>query len=338
MLQLTLVAEQRLEWREVARPELTGPKSAIVRPVAVAVCDFDRWVVSGRYRSLKHPIAIGHEIAAEVVEVGSDVKRVKVGDRVVLPLHVSCGTCPSCNVGRTNSCVSRPPLSNYGLGPVGGDWGGGMSDFLRVPYADAMAARIPDGLTAVQCAAIGCNLVDLYRTIAPHVARYASPSVLLVSGQAYNMALYGIVMARAFGVERIDFLDDDPARLAAAEQLGARPVHLSQRPYDLHPIVVDCSGEASRVATALMRVGPDGVCTSVLPYEGPMALPVNAMFQRNATFVTGQPHAAHLLEPVLELARSGKLNSLSIPVEVLPWNEADGKFGFGEAKRIFVRD
>ena len=87
-----------------------------------------------------------------------------------------------------------------------------------------------------------------------------------------------------------------------------------------------------------MRVAHDGVCTSVLPYEGPMALPVNAMFQRNATFVTGQPHAAHLLEPVLELVRLGKFDSLSIPVDVLPWNEAESKFGFGAAKRIFVRD
>lgn len=338
MRQLTLIGKERLEWREVARPTLTGPKAAIVRPLAVAVCDFDRWVVSGRYQSLRLPIAVGHEIAAEVVEVGSEVKRVKAGDRVVLPLHISCGTCPSCSGGRTNSCASRPPLSNYGLGPVGGDWGGGMSDLLGVPFADTMAAKIPDGMSAADCAAIGCNLVDMYRTIAPHIARYKSPSVLLVSGQAFNMALYGIVIARALGVERIDFLDDDPARLTVAEQLGARPVLLSQRPYDLHPVVVDCGGDAARLSAALMRVGHDGVCTSVLPYESPMALPVPAMFQRNATFVTGQPHAAHLLEPVLELVRSGKFNSRSIPVEVLPWNEADARFGFGEVKRIFVRE
>ena len=53
---------------------------------------------------------------------------------------------------------------------MAGDWGGGMSDFLCVPYADAMAVPVPAGLTATDCAAIGCNLVDLHRSIAPYAA------------------------------------------------------------------------------------------------------------------------------------------------------------------------
>lgn len=338
MRQLTVTGPNTLDWLDVPTPRLTSAVGAVVRPLAVSVCDFDRAVVTGRYPTLPLPIAIGHEVVGEVVEVGAEVQDIRIGMQVVLPLHISCGGCPSCGARRTNSCQSRPAFSNYGLGARAGDWGGGMSDLLSVPYADAMAVPLPDGLSAVDCAAVGCNLVDLHRTIAPHLAAYHDPTVLIVGGQAHNMALYGVVMARALGVERIDFLDDAPRRLAAAETLGARAIDLGDgRPGDLYPIVVDCSGEPERLAVALSLTGPDGVCTPVWPYAGSANLPVGSMFLRNATLITGQPHARANMEPVLELMRAGKLSSTSIPTEVMPWDSADKAFGFGEVKRIFSR-
>lgn len=339
MRQLTVTGERNLEWLDVPEPKLSSPQAAIVRPLAVAVCDFDRAVVGGRYPALPTPIAIGHEVVGEVVQVGDDVHDVRVGMTVALPLHISCGGCPSCRARRTNSCTSRPPLSNYGLGARGGDWGGGMSDLLAVPYADAMAAPLPSGLSPVDCAAVGCNLSDLYRTLAPHLPGLDAPRVLIVGGHAHNMALYGIVMAQALGVDAIDFLDDSPARLAAAEALGARPVMLGAAPpKDTYPIVIDCSGDLQRLAMALAMVGPDGVCTPVWPYVGSFEAPIGAMFQRNATLVTGQPHARANMDPVLQLMAEGKFSSTSIPVEVLGWDGAERAFGFGETKRIFVRD
>ncbi len=336
MRQLTLTGPLALKWQEVAEPVLQTAHAAIVRPIAVGVCDFDRALVSGRYAALPYPIAIGHEIVAEVIEVGSEVRSIAAGMRVALPLHINCGACVSCGRGRTNSCTSRPPLSNYGLGPRGGDWGGGMSDLLAVPYADAMAVPVPDALDPADCAAVGCNLVDLYRTITPHLEGLDRPAVLIMGGHAHNMALYGVAMARALGVEHIDFMDDDPARLVAAEALGARPMPIGEKS-GFYPVVVDCSGDPQRMALALSLVGPDGVCTPVWPYVGSFSLPVGAMFLRNATLVTGQPHARALMDPVFDLMRRGALNSRSIPVEIIPWEEAPDKFGHGETKRIFVR-
>jgi threonine dehydrogenase-like Zn-dependent dehydrogenase len=337
MRQLTFMNKGVVDWNDVPEPVLTGPGSAIVRPVAVAVCDFDRGLVSGRYTALPGPIALGHEIVAEVVEVGSEVRTLAPGLPVILPLHISCGGCAKCGSGLTNSCTSRPPLSNYGLGPRGGDWGGGMSDLLAVPFADAMAVPVPPELGEAACAAVGCNLVDLYRTMAPYLEREKDPEILIVGGHAHNMALYGVAMACALGLTRISFMDDEGSRLAAAEALGARPVEVGDRSR-LYPIVVDCSGDLDRLALALSLVGPDGVCTPVWPHTGAASLPIGAMFMRNATLVTGQPHARALMGPVLELMRRSELNSMSIPVEILPWEEAPEKFGLGETKRIFVRD
>lgn len=337
MRQLTLMEEGTVAWVETPKPTLTSASAAIVRPIAVAVCDFDRGLVSGRYTALPYPIALGHEIVAEVVEVGSDVRTIAPGAQVVLPLHINCGACTKCDSGLTNSCTSRPPLSNYGLGPRGGDWGGGMSDLLLVPYADAMAVQLPSGLDRIACAAVGCNMVDLYRTIAPYVAELQDQEILIVGGHAHNMALYGIEMARALGVSSVSFMDDQADRLTTAERLGARPVKLGDRSR-LYPIVVDCSGDTERLALALSLVEPDGVCTPVWPYVGAANLPIGAMFLRNATLVTGQPHARALMGPVLELMQQTGLTSTSIPVEILPWEGAPEKFGIGQTKRIFVRD
>lgn len=337
MRQLTLIDKGVVDWLDAPDPSLTSPLAAIVRPVAVAVCDFDRGLVSGRYTALPYPIALGHEIVAEVVEVGSEVQSVAPGMLVALPLHISCGTCAKCGSGLTNSCSSRPPLSNYGLGRRGGPWGGGMSDLLGVPYADAMAVPVPSGMSKTACAALGCNLVDLYRAIAPHIEGHADRTVLIIGGHAHNMALYGVLIARVLGAASIGFMDDDAGRLAAAEALGAQPIQLGGDAR-LYPIVVDCSGIPDRLALALSLVEADGVCTPVWPYVGSLSLPLGAMFMRNATLITGQPHARALMEPVLALMERCGLSSTSIPVEILPWEEAPEKFGTGETKRIFLRD
>ena len=110
MKQLVLAAPKRLEWHEVPTPQLADAGAALVRPIAVAVCDFDRALVSGTLTSLPYPIAVGHEIVAEVVELGTEVRCVERGDRVIVPLQVSCGRCACCGAGRTNSCSSRPAL------------------------------------------------------------------------------------------------------------------------------------------------------------------------------------------------------------------------------------
>lgn len=337
MRQLTVTAANTLEWLEVAAPALKDPHGALVRPVAAAVCDFDRAVVTGGYPALPYPIAIGHEMVAEVVEAGAEVGTLRPGQRVALPLHVSCGACESCRRRRTNSCLSRPPLSNYGLGARGGDWGGAMSDLVYVPWAEHMAAPLPPGVEAVDAAALGCNLADLYRTLTPYLDAYPDPRVLIVSGRASNMAFYGVAMARALGISDVTFLDDE-GRLPAAEALGARALPVTAPPRETFSIVIDASGMADRLALAVALTGPDGVCTPVWPYVETFALPVGAMFRNNATVVTGQPHARAQMDAVFELMVRTGFSSRSIPHEVLPWEDAPRAYGFGETKRIFVRD
>ena len=185
---LTLLAPGRVEWREIPSPKLADSNAALVRPIAVGVCDFDRAIVAGVLHYLPLPIVLGHEIVGEVTEAGASVTTVKVGDKVILPMQVSCGHCPACHDHRTNSCDNVPRLSNYGLGEAGGGYGGGMSDLLSVPYADAMLVKVPEGLTPVDCVAMGCNLTEAYRCLAP-IRRFPGAAVLVLGGYGPSIAL-----------------------------------------------------------------------------------------------------------------------------------------------------
>src|ERR1700735_4454978 len=138
MKQLTFEAAGRYEWREAPEPQMTAPPQAVVRPLMVACCDLDVGVAHGRL-PLPPGHAVGHEGLAEVVAVGDEVTSVHVGDRVVVPFQISCGTCRECRRGVTGTCGSVPLMAMYGMAPIAGlDGGGFMADQLLVPYPHAM--------------------------------------------------------------------------------------------------------------------------------------------------------------------------------------------------------
>ena len=151
MQQLTMTKDRAVEWWDVPAPALQDDGQAIVRPLAVALCDMDQPTLRGE-TPVTGPVALGHEFAAEVVDVGDAVTAVSPGDRVVVPFQISCGTCDRCRAGQTGSCRSVPPLSMYGFGAFGGDWGGALSDLVRVPYADAMLVPLPGNVGAAAAA------------------------------------------------------------------------------------------------------------------------------------------------------------------------------------------
>src|SRR5258705_11546753 len=105
MQQLMFEAAGEYAWRDAPEPEMTAPEQAIVRPVAVACCDLDVAVAEGRV-AMSPGHAVGHEGVAEVVAVGDAVRNVKVGDRVIVPFQVNCGSCRACRRCVTGSCHS----------------------------------------------------------------------------------------------------------------------------------------------------------------------------------------------------------------------------------------
>src|SRR5262245_47214741 len=178
MRQLTFVEPKVLEWYDAPAPSIEGSGQAVVMPVAATTCDLDRSIIKGRtpYRG---PIALGHEFVARVVEIGDGVRSVVPGDLVAVPAQISCGECDRCRRGSTAFCRAVPPTSMYGMGALTGDWGGGFSDLVRVPFADAMLVRLPAGAAPASVAAASDNLTNAFEAIVPHLERRPGAAVLI---------------------------------------------------------------------------------------------------------------------------------------------------------------
>src|ERR671918_1251331 len=286
MQELTFIEKGKLEWREASAPKLKGAGEALVRPLAVATCDLDLGIVRGQV-PYQEPFPFGHECVAEVSDVGDGVTSVEPGTFASVPFQISCGECARCRRGQTGNCESVPRLSMYGL-PLGPEYGGFLSDVVRVPYADAMLVPIPDGVEPAAVASLSDNIVDAWRTVGPQLEAEPGAAVLICAG-AGSIALYAAAIAAALGAERVDFAGGRPFERDIAEQLGANladeefPKRLG--PY---PITVDASADPDGLACALRSTEPDGVCTSIGIYFAEQTpVPLLEMYTKGIRFNTG---------------------------------------------------
>ena len=266
MRQLTFIKPGLLEWWDVPTPQLERQGEALVLPVAVATCDLGGVIMRGQ-APFTGPFAYGHEFVAQVIEVGSDVHSITPGQLVVVPFQIACGECAHCRLGLTANCTAVPNRSMYGLG---GNWGGALSDVVRVPFADQMLVAVPDGISPAVVASASDNLPYAWRTVGPYLAAMPGASVLIVGGGGGSIGLYAVDIARALGASQVDYIDQNHSRLECAQTLGAHPLQ-GPPPYRLgpYPITVDASADPAGLACALRSTEPGGTCTSTGIYFAP---------------------------------------------------------------------
>jgi alcohol dehydrogenase len=339
MRQLTFKGPGQLDWEEVAAPPLTGEGDAIVRPVAVATCDLDTWVIAGRV-PLPGPFALGHEFVADVVEVATGVGSAHAGQRVMVPFQISCGFCERCRQGLTASCETAGPGAAYGMAPIARqEWGGALSDLVRVPFADAMLVPLPPGVETATFASVSDNIVDGWRSVAPGLDTNPESPVLIVGG-AGDVALYAAAIAVALGSVRVDYVDTDQRRLRVAQAVGANPIERAVDGSSLgrYPITVDHSGERTGLHCALRSTEPEGICTSTAIYFGAdMPLPMLEMYTRGVTFRTGRVNARTVMPAVVDLILEGRFQPELITAATVPWEDAAEALAHLEAKTVLIR-
>ncbi|OIN78860.1 zinc-dependent alcohol dehydrogenase [Mycobacterium malmoense] len=339
MQQLMFCGPGRLEWQDVAVPRLSGPGEALVRPLAVATCDLDVMALRGATTLVHGRFPFGHESIGEVVEVGDDVASVQVGDRVVVPFQISCGSCGACMEGRTANCEAVPGIPMYGLGELGGSWGGTLGELLKVPFADAMLVPLPDTTDPLAVASCSDNLPDAWRTVAPPLADRPNSAVLIVAGDPGSVALYAVGIAHALGAS-VTYVDSDEERRALAQRMGARALDLSQADATIgsFPITVDACGTQQGLELALRRTAPDGVCTSMRIYTQPATpMPLFGMYSKGITFHTGRVHARAVIPSVLDLVASGRFDPAVVTSAVVPWDDAATALAEPPTKLVVAR-
>lgn len=320
-------------------PELQAPTDALVRPVAVARCDLDPYLMAfGPQRADR--FALGHEAVARVVAVGPDVTAVRPGMLAMPAFQISCGSCARCRNGKSAICNEYPTLSDYGMEPLSGvEYGGMLSDLVRVPHADTMLTPLPPGVDPNAAASLPDNVVDGYRLVAPHLARRPEADVLIASHGGQSIGLYAAMTAVALGAATVTVASDDDIVLGLAERVGVRPrrVDFGERPPGTWPIVVDAGPDPAGLQWSIRATEPEGILQCLGSMEATVPLPLLRLYTLGIEFHIGRAHAAALLPEVAALVGEGRLRPELVTTDVIDWDDAPARFQDPAVKLVVVR-
>ncbi|MER5173944.1 formaldehyde dehydrogenase, glutathione-independent [Thioclava kandeliae] len=225
-----------VEVQKIDDPKLQAPDgrklehAVILKVISTNICGSDQHMVRGRTTAAPG-LVLGHEITGEVIEIGSDVEMLKVGDIVSVPFNVACGRCRCCREGDTGVCLTVNPEragGAYGYVDMGG-WIGGQARYVTVPYADFNLLKFPDRDQALAKIRDLTMLSDILPT-GFHGALQAGVgvgSIVYVAG-AGPVGLAAAASARILGAAVVMIGDFNKERLDHAAKVGFTPVDLSK--------------------------------------------------------------------------------------------------------------
>ena len=208
---------------DVPDAEIERPTDALVRITSTNIGGSDLHMYEGR-TDFEPGRTLGHESMGEVVEVGTGVAKIRVGDWVVLPFNISCGFCENCERGLTNYCLTTQPDPKaagaaYGFADMG-PYGGGQAELLRVPFADQNALRLGEDAQDKENDYV--MLSDIFPT-GYHATEMAGvlPGDSVVIAGAGPVGLMAALSAALKSAAKVMVVDRHPDRLRLAEQIGA---------------------------------------------------------------------------------------------------------------------
>jgi glutathione-independent formaldehyde dehydrogenase len=229
-----------------------APHAAILKIVSTNICGSDQHMVRGRTTA---PVGqtLGHEITGEIVEIGSDVQFLDVGDICSVPFNIACGRCRNCKERKTGVCLNVNPAragSAYGYVDMGG-WVGGQAEYVLVPFADFNLLKFPDRDQALEKILDLTMLSDIFPTgyHGAYTAQVTTGSTVYVAG-AGPVGLAAAHSAQLLGASVVIVGDLNEERLAQARSFGCETVDVSQGPLEeqIAGIVgepeVDCAVDA----------------------------------------------------------------------------------------------
>jgi threonine dehydrogenase-like Zn-dependent dehydrogenase len=216
----------------VPDPKILNQSDAIVRITSTAICGSDLHLFNGFVPTMERGDILGHEFMGEVMEVGKNVKKLKVGDRVVVPFPIACGECWSCRNDLWSLCensnpnawiaekmMGHSPAGIFGYSHMMGGFAGGQAEFARVPFADVGPLKVPDDLADEKV----LFLSDIFPTgyMGAEMCGIKQGDVIAVWGCG-PVGQFAIASAKLLGAERVIAIDRFPYRLKIArERAGA---------------------------------------------------------------------------------------------------------------------
>lgn len=207
---------------EKADPRLEHPNDAIVRVTRAAICGSDLHLYHGMMPDTRVGSTFGHEFVGVVESVGSSVEHLAVGDRVMVPFHISCGTCYFCARGLFSNCHNVNPNATavggiFGYSHTCGGYDGGQAELVRVPFADVGPQRIPDDIDEDDALLMTDALATGY--FGAQLADITEGQTVVVFG-AGPVGLFAARSAWLMGAGRVIVVDHLEYRLAKAREFA----------------------------------------------------------------------------------------------------------------------
>ncbi len=308
MKALTYTAPGRFELIEKQKPAVLGPKDAVVRVTLSSICSSDLHILHGAVPQAKVGITVGHELVGIVETIGSEVNKVKPGDRVAVNVETFCGECFYCRRGYVNNCTS-------GGWMLGCRIDGGQAEYVRVPYADNGLTPIPDNVSDEQALFVGDILATGYW--AAKISEISEEDTVLIIG-AGPTGLCTLECVQLYQPHKIVVCEADNIRrhfvrqhypnvkvLEPAECLEVLKSLTEGRGADR---VIEVAGGANTFELAWRCARPNAIVTIVALYEKEQVLPLPWMYGKNLTFKTGGVDACDC-DGIMQLISEGKINT-----------------------------
>jgi alcohol dehydrogenase len=274
----------------MAKPEVVNDTDAIVRVDATTICGTDLHILKGDLPAVANGRILGHEAVGTVDSVGSGVKTVKVGDRVLVSCVSVCGTCRFCREGRPGQCLG------------GGGWilgyliDGTQAEYVRVPFADASTYPVPDGAADEDILMLADILPTGYE-VGVLNGQVRPGDVVAVVG-AGPVGLSAIMGAHLFSPSHIVAIDLADSRLEAAKQFGADVTvnNSRQDPAEViesltgglgADVTIEAVGVSATFELAVRLARPGGRIANIGVHGGPATLHLEDQWTRDITITTG---------------------------------------------------
>lgn len=222
---------QDIRCDSVPDPQVEDPGDVIIKVTSCAICGSDLHLYDGVMPGMKSGDIMGHETMGEVIETGSEVTNLRVGERVVIPFTIFCGQCEQCRRGNYSVCertnrnkdiadkaFGHTTAGLFGYTHLTGGYAGGQAEYLRVPFADTTHIKVPEGLSDEQVLFLSDILPTGWQAAAQCDIQPTDTVAIWGCGPVGQMTIRSAIL---LGAKQVIAIDRLPERLSMAKAAGA---------------------------------------------------------------------------------------------------------------------
>ena len=301
---------------EVAKPR-AGVGDAVIRVTLTTICGTDLHIVRGEY-PVAPGLIIGHEPVGVIEELGAGVTGYEIGDRVLVGAITPCGQCRACLSGHASQCGHGEGYEALGGWQFGNTINGAQAEYLRVPYAQANLAKIPDELTDEQVVLLADIASTGFGGAEAANIKIGDSVVVFAQGPIGLSATAG---AKLLGASLIIGVDGDDRRLAMSKQMGA-DITLDYREVDVvnevrrltgggADVAIESLGTQQTFESSLRSLRPAGTLSSLGVYSGKLEIPYEAFAAGIGDYkivTTLCPGGKERMRQLMEVVRYGRVD------------------------------